>query len=393
MADTLLDLIETFRAEEASLGALFGGEGKRTRGRQRNPKYLEQLVEATRFMAGIYSGQRPLHQFHEAMTTDDFPTLFGDIIDRQLLANYREAPYSWSTYARRATVRDFRTVKRFTIEGGEGVLLPIKEQGEYVETSLVDGGYSYSVTKYGRRLPLSWEVLVNDDLDAFRDIPLRFARAARRSEEKFATQLFVDANGPHASLYTVGNANIITSNPPLSIAALQTAMTTLSKMKDADGEPIMVDAMVLVVPPALEVTANNIANAVQLELTTAGGTADGATSGQGGQRLIAPNWLRSRLKIAVNYYIPIVASSANGDTSWFLFADPNNGRPAMEVGFLTGHEEPEIFMKGPDSVRVNGGGLVREDFINDSINYKVRHVFGGGIQTAKMAVSSNGSGS
>ncbi len=392
----LLEVIESIRAEEASVSKLFGGEGQGMRAigthRRKNPKYLAMLAEAATFLGQIYSGERPFNHFKEAMTTSDFPQLFGDILDRQLLANYREAPYSWSTYCHRAVVSDFRSVKRFRVEGAEGTLPEVAQQEPYTAASLADSEYTYAVKKYGKTLPLSWETLVNDDLDAFRDIPKRFARAGRRSEEKFATQLFVGASGPHASLYTVGNANIVTSNPVLSIAALQTAMTILSSMLDADGEPIMVESIVLVVPPALEITANNIANATQLELTTAGGTADGATSGSGGQRLIAPNWMRNRLRIAVNYYIPLVASSANGNTSWFLFADPGNGQPALEMGFLRGHEEPEIFMKAPNATRV-GGGNVAEDFDNDSVNYKVRHVFGGGRQTPKMTVGSNGSGS
>ena len=90
-----------------------------------------------------------------------------------------------------------------------------------------------------------------------------------------------------------------------------------------------------------------------------------------------------------------MASTANGSTSWFLFANPDNGRPAIEMGFLSGHEEPEIFMKAPNSMRVDGGGVdvMNGDFDNDAIEYKLRHVFGGTREDPKMTVASNGSGS
>jgi hypothetical protein len=379
-----LDVIETIRAEEASVQRLFGGEGVGVRGRQKSPQYLHKLAEAAKLVGEVYQGKRPAYHLREAMTTSDFPQLFGDILDRQLLANYREAPYSWNLYTRRATVRDFRTVKRFTLEGSEGVLPEVLQSQEYTSSSLSDGQYTYAVKKYGRKLPISWETLINDDLNAFRDIPERYGRASRRSEEKFVTQLHVDANGPHASLYTVGNANKVTGNPVLSTTALQTAMTILSQQVDSDGEPIMVDAMVLEVPPALEIVAYNIVNALQLELNENGGSTN--------TKLIAPNWMRNRVKVAVNYYIPIVASTANGNTSWFLHADPSNGRPALEMGFLQGHEEPEIFVKAPNAQRI-GGGTVLEDFDSDAIEYKVRHVFGGSRMDPKMTVASNGSGS
>ena len=173
----------------------------------------------------------------------------------------------------------------------------------------------------------------------------------------------------------------------LSIAALQTAMTVLGNQVDEQGEPIVIESVELVYGPALEVTAMNILNALQIEVTEAGGTS--------AQKLIAQNWMKSALRPNKNPYIPLVASSANGATSWFLFANPNNGRPALEAGFLRGHEEPEVFMKSPNARRVGGGDVdaFNGDFDTDNIEYKVRHVLGGTRMDPKMTVGSNGSGS
>lgn len=391
-----LALLETIRAEDASVQRLFGGEG-RPAGRSRrdeDPRYMSRLAETARFMADVTQGRRPAYQLREALTTSDFPNLFGDIIDRQLLANYRETPATWTNYAKRGTVPDFRTVKRFEVNNAEAVLAQVDQGGAYPESKLTDNAYEYSVQKYGRTIPFAWEAMVDDDLQALQDIPARFGKAARRSEEKFATQLFVDANGPHASLYTTANKNqVVTANgsldanPALSIRGLQDAMTVLLSQKDSDGEPITIDAVELVVPPALEVTAQNILNATELWLNEAGGSTN--------QQVHTVNWMRQRVHLNVNYYIPIVASSANGNTSWFLFANPNGQRPAIEVGFLRGHGEPEVFMKQPNMVHVGGGaGTFQDgDFETDTLSYKVRHVFGGTQENPKMTVASNGSGS
>jgi hypothetical protein len=59
---------------------------------------------------------------------------------------------------------------------------------------------------------------------------LLLGQAARYSEEYFATDLFVDTAGPDATFYASGNANVVTSNPVLSISGLQTAMTILGNM-------------------------------------------------------------------------------------------------------------------------------------------------------------------
>src|SRR5205823_2790522 len=106
------------------------------------------------------------------------------------------------------------------------------------------------------------------------------------------------------------------------------------------------------------------------------------------QTAASPAWTQDIVKIAVNYYVPIVASSANGATSWFLFADPNTSRPALEAGFLRGHEAPEIFVKRPNAQLV-GGGEVPEDFDTDTQQWKIRHVLGGARIEPKASVGSN----
>lgn len=392
MTDTqFLDLVETYRTEEASISRLFAGDGTRIRGRRHDPRYTEQLAEAAEFLDGIYSGRTPMHRLAEAMTTSDFPLLFGDILDRQLLARYRETPAVYRNFVRVRTVRDFREVKRFAVDGAEGTLDPVAEKAPYPAEALNETADTYRVQKRGRRIHLSWEALVNDDLDAFRENPDRLARAARRSEQRFVTEMYVDSTGPHASLYDVTLGNVVTGNPPLSIEGLQTAMGVLAGMVDEDGEPIAIESVELVVPPALEIVAQNILNAIHIDLSGAGGTSS--------QVMRAQNWMRGRVRLSVDPYIPLVASSANGSTSWFLFANPESSRPALELGFLRGHEAPALFAKAPDAIRVggSGGSDIDADFDTDSRQWKVRHVFGGArlLNTGgyRATVASDGSGS
>lgn len=380
-----LEVIETIRAEEASAQKLFGGEGTGVRSMRHGPKYQQKLAEAAQFVGEIVKGRRPMRQLQEAMTTSDFPYLFGDILDRQVLAAYREFPATFLNYVKRSRVPDFRAVKRYGVYGADNVLDEVPEQHEYKSASISeDTPYSYAVKKHGRKLAFSIESIVNNDLDALTDMPARLGRAARRSEAKFSTGLFVDANGPHASFYTAGNANKVTGNPVLSVAGLTTGLEVLSDQVDQNNEPIMIDVVELVVPPSLEMTALNILNALQIELAEKGATSN--------QKLTVANWMKTKFRLNVDPYIPLVASSANGKTSWFLFANPNDNRPALEMGYLIGHEEPEIFMKSPNATRVGSGGTDDFDFDTDSREYKVRHIFGGTRMDPKMTVGSNGSG-
>ena len=85
---TFTDSVELIGAAEASVHKLFEGD-ERVRGRNSGPQYTKALVEAAKFVADIADGRRPFHHLREAMTTSDFPLLFADILDRQLLANYQ----------------------------------------------------------------------------------------------------------------------------------------------------------------------------------------------------------------------------------------------------------------------------------------------------------------
>jgi len=390
----LLEVIENYRQESASVQALFGGEGRRASAIQSNP---ERLVEAMKLIEDVTKGRKPFHLLQEAMTTSDFPVLFADLLDRQLLGAYREMPAIWQDFIRRGRVRDFRDAKRFSLDGAEGPLDEVDEREEYPEEPLAEAFDSVNVRKYGRRLDLSWEAMINDDLDAFARTPDRLARAARRTEQRHATGLYVDTNGPHADLYKdvwdadapLSKGNIVPGNPPLSIEALQAAYTLLAQMTDTQGEPIVIDAVTLVVTPALEVVAQNILNATSLQI--------GDITDPQRAVLQTNNWMKNRTRLVVDPYIPHIARTANGASSWFIFANPEGGRAAAELTFLIGNEDPALYERMPNARRVGGGGEASESFEDDSRAWRVRHVLGGARFTNtggwRVTVASNGSGS
>ena len=325
--------------------------------------------------------------FRESQTRSDFPLLTGDVLDRMMLARYRAFPSPFRQFMKVTNnLRDFRMVRRIAVDGLEGVWPAVGEDDEVTFGAMSEDGYTYAPKKYAKATKISFEALMNDDLDAFMTAPNRLGRGGARTVAKYATGLYVDASGPHATLYSVGNANKVTSNPVLSVAALNTAFSILGAFTDSDGEPIYIEEAVLVVPPQLRVTANNIMNQVTVDITNTGGAS--------GQTVRVNNWIVGNLQLVIDPYIPVVASTANGATSWFLFADPSMGRPALEMGFLTGFSEPQLYQKMSNTVRVGGGAdEMAGDFSTMSQEYKGIVAFGGTRLDPKATVGSNGSGS
>jgi hypothetical protein len=341
-----------------------------------------QVLEAERFVTAIIKGRRGTHQFAEAMSTDLFPMLFADSLDRQLYGAYEAAPTMWDRYARRGTVNDFRAVKRFANTGIRGRLKKVEELAEHERRSMKE--LEYSVDKFEAGFGLSFEMMVNDDLGMFERLATDLAQSARDSEELFVTEMFVGPSGPLASVYNTGNDNVIASNAPLTRDALQGAITRLLARKDDNGMPIVVKAVKLVVGTGLLLKAQEIVNATEYRIVDP--ISKNIT-------IISGNGIAQNFEVVPNYFLGTVASTANADTSWFLFADAQTtARPALEIGFLRGYEQPALYEKIPDMRRIGGGAEVPWSYEHGSSEKKVQHIFGGSFVDARMTLASNGTG-
>jgi hypothetical protein len=320
----------------------------------------------------------------ESLTTSDFPLLMADVLDRELLRRFAEVPQAWRGYINVGpALRDFRDLHLLDIDGGTGVWDEITEEEGLTYTNLTESEITFHVALYGKAIRLSWRLLMSDRLDVFDEIPGVLARGGRATVNRFATGLLFDANGPHASFFTVGNGNIITGSPAFSAAALATAIGQMAAMTDANGEPINLEAMRLVHGPALRVAVNNVLNTMTIDMTAAGGTA--------AQVIRVNNWIAGGLTPVEDPYIPLIATSATG--SWLLTTDPNTSRPAAEVRFLNGFESPNLYVKTPNTQTV-GGGVVPElgDFQSMATEYKGLVAMGGAQVEPSAAVGSDGTG-
>jgi len=377
----ILKLIENLDTQRAAIHKTFDRDGVNLRRRWNSPEWNNKVADFVNLWADVEQGIRPNWYLREVLTTSDFPMLFGDVLDRRLLAAYRRAPATWRDYIKTDTVRDFRQVKRFDINTGSRVLDPVAEKGEYTPIVNNEGEYDYTVGKYGNQKDYSWEAIVNDDLGALKRAPDELATLAANTEAWFATSMFANA-AAWASAFGVA---AYTGTARLGVAALQLGITTMQTRTDPGGAPINARPIWLVVPPNLEFQARAILESIELDW-------EGATVAPLGGNAFAygtKNVIRGYLKLRVNDWLPIVGN--NGTEAWYLFTDYNNIQ-AMEVGFLRGHETPEVRMKSSDSVLLGGGPVspMEGTFLDDDVVYRVRHIIGGTRMDWRGAYASNG---
>lgn len=333
-------------------------------------------------------------KLEEAITTSDFPYLFGQVIDRQLLTNYR-APddpiYNWKDYVKIGSVNDFNTVRREKLVGKDPLLPKVPEKGEYQPYKPTNCRYTYKVDKYGRQFDISWESIINDSLGAFNDIPQEMGNAAKDTEAHFAASLITSSTGPNPLLYgdTITDCGQDVTNVgslPLTIANLETTIGLMkSQTAPITGKRLRIRPKYLVVPPELELTARAIlTSATKMWIPDSAA----AVSIPVPTTNVLPT---AGLQLRVNDWFPYIDTTA-GDTTWYVFAEPSLGA-AVEVGYLRGYEAPEVVMKASNKVSVGGGGIMSPfsgDFETDNIMYRVRDVVGGAQMDPRMTYAQVG---
>jgi hypothetical protein len=324
----------------------------------------------------------------EAMSVSDFPLLMGDVMDRVLLQRFAEVPQVWRQYIDVGTpLRDFRTVRMLSTTGGNEEYEDIADLEGIKYTAIAESGLTMEPALKGLAMRLSWRLMMNDDLDAFRVVTQALAQGGRRTINKFATDLLFDANGPDATIFTTGKGNRLSGNPALSITSLGAAIAALLAFTDSTGEPINVEGVRLVYGPGLHVTVQNLLNTLTYDATTSEGAATNRT-------IRVNNWLTTGITPVMDPYIPLVATTANAPTSWMVTSAPNTSRPAARIRFLAGFETPALYQKAPNTQRV-GGGLDADigDFQSMASEFKGLIALAGVAIEDKAAVASNGSGS
>lgn len=333
------------------------------RRRMASADYRARVAEAGRlFMRATNGDEHARADIKESMSTSDFPYLFGDFLYRRLVAQYQARPPVWQQFATRTTVRDFRKQKLIDFLGGAGLLDDIDEYDEYPLRDMSDNEIEIAVGKKGARIRWSWEMQINDDLGAFQRAPGQLSRGSRSTEDHTVTSVLADSNGPKAWLSPVTGAGTA-----LSQDSLNTGLEKLNTAVDADGNPIDVGNPVLVIPPALQLTAQAILRTTEIRQTSSSKTA--IQSGNG--LLLTPD-------VVVNRWLPAI-DTTHGSTAWYLLPGPDSPRPAVFAAFLMGHETPELRTKVDGGQYVGGGDVPPEEgsFENDDVQYRIRHVVGG----------------
>ncbi len=339
------------------------------------PKRMERFINIMENKPG-WGSRVWAAKVEEASGTSDFPLLFADTLDRQMLALWQIATPVMRQVLRVGRLRDFRTAKRFAFEGMLGRLQQVEEQAPYKADPITETKYEITLKKWGKRIGFSWEAFLNDDLGMFSSLPGALVQAAQATEDWRLTSLFWNASGPKDTYFNASKGQKGVSSLPLTVENLGLAVADMCGGKSATSDysvdecPIINVPRYLMVPPALQLQAEAICMSPIVQWVNASGVAAVAQP--------VMNALANRRLIPViNPWIPaIVTSGTLAQTTWAVFSETI--KPG-ELGLLANHETPEIFMKASNATALGGMGSdpFSGSYENDVIEYKERYVFEG----------------
>jgi hypothetical protein len=271
-------------------------------------------------------------------TTSDFPALLSAAANKMLLAAYAPAAPTYRQIFLRRDFRDFKPHRHLRI-GDFPVLQPLLENGEIQAGTMSESQEIVLLQTFARRIRVTRQMLVNDDLGAFTDFAAMIGRRVADFENATAYALVNLANGDGPTLTTGSAAVFATGAVRANKAAAGTALDeaniakgreAIMKQRTLDGLPISLGrSMRVLVGPALELPA--------LKLTAA----------------IAP-----AASANVNPYVgllqPVVEPLISANR-WYLFAEPPT-TPVYVYGYLNGAEGPQVTtgpVSGVDGIEVS----------------------------------------
>lgn len=279
-------------------------------------------------------------------STSDFPNILANVANKSLRDAYESTPKTFTAWARRATISDFKPVARNKL-GGAPDLLKVNESGEFKYGTMGERKETYQLATYGRIIALNRQTIINDDLDAFTRIPEAFGAAAADLESDLVYAILTGnpTMSDGTALFHGNHGNLLTG-AAITETSLGLAYRAFGSQKGIEARPIKVLPKYIIVPPG----ARSIEARKQVTATTPASTAD-------------VNTFANRLEVVEE---PRLIPAAGSDP-WFLSADPSR-IDTVEYAYLDGQDG--VYTETRMGFEVDGMEIkARHDFATAAIDW------------------------
>ena len=297
-----------------------------------------------------------------AFSTTSLPTILSNTVGRTLTQAYEETTSGWRSFCHVADAQDFKT-QTGVRPGAIATLEELGAGGNIKHGTLTEEDtYSWHVDTFAKMLGITRQTVINDDLGFIAELAPMMGTAAGRTLNDLIWGVILSAQT--AGFFASGNGNLATTSSALAVATLGAAVAAMRSQRDSKGHDINIQPAVLVVTPALELTARALLNSAEL----LGLTSTNTPSGNPVHQIVKELIIEPRLSNSTRF-------SNTSATQWYLFGAPAT-RP-VTVGFLRGATTPTV--ETADS-----------DFNTLGIQLRVFQDFGAALSDEKAAYKATG---
>lgn len=299
-------------------------------------QYLESRGVNTRGMSKTELVTRGFH------SSSDFPLLFSNLAGKTLDAAYQEEPHTWMPIARQRNLPDFKNANDLIVAGAL-TPEPLLEGGEYKAGTLKEAQHTWKLATYARKVTLTRQAIINDDLSAMERVPEMLGRGFRRLESNIIWALITGNAATSVdglSLFNTAHAN--GSAQTINTAGYNAARKAMRKQTDIAGNTINLTPSYMMVPTDLEATA--------LQFLFPTGFVPNARTGENGPVTVQ----------TASVQLIVEPRLDGAPTVWYLAATPG-AVEGIVYGYLAGEEGPTVTTtekRDPDGVEL----LARFDF-------------------------------
>jgi hypothetical protein len=299
-------------------------------------QYLDSRGVNTRGMSKTELVTRGFH------STSDFPLLFSNLAGKTLDAAYQEEPHTWKPLCRQRNLPDFKEANDLIVAGAL-TPEPLLEGGEYKAGTLQEAQHTWKLATFARKVTVTRQSIINDDLSALERVPEMLGRGFRRLESNIIWELITgDAITSVDGLALFKAAHNNSSVQTITTTGFNAAKKAMRKQTDIAGNTINLSPSYMMVPTDLEATA--------LQFLFPTGFAPAERTGDDGPVSVQTAGVRLIVE-------PRLDGSA---TTWYLAASPG-AVEGIVYGYLAGEEGPTVTTtekRDPDGVEL----LARFDF-------------------------------
>jgi len=261
-------------------------------------------------------------------STVSLPGILSNTANKVMLAAYRSVPSAARRLATKLTASDFKTHTGYRLTG-DMKLEEVGADGELKHARLGETPYPYAVKTYGKVFGLTRQMIKNDDLGAFTEIPRLIGRGSALTIEQTFWTLVLANTG---SFFSAGNKNYISGAATvLDSNGLSKGVEQFLKQTDSEGDPILVEPRFLVAPPELKVDADELYTSTNI--TTGGGSSK--------EKQPTKNVHANKYEPVQVPYLSNSNYAGSSSAAWYLWGDPADVA-AFGIAYLDGRETPVI---------------------------------------------------